>query len=188
MDIAELHGQALTHTRRVIIGIAPDQLDGPTPCEGWDVRELLNHVISGNEWAAELSAGKTIPEVGDRFDGDRLGGDHVAAYDASATAAEAAFKRPGALEAPCAVSYGPVPGEVYAGHRFVDVLIHGWDLAKATGQDTTIDRELVAACAAVVKPQHDLLAGSGMFGDGSVDVADGADPQTRLLASLGRTP
>ena len=38
------------------------------------------------------------------------------------------------------MSYGPVPGSVYAGHRFIDVLIHGWDLAKATGQDATISR------------------------------------------------
>jgi uncharacterized protein (TIGR03086 family) len=187
MDIADLHSRALTHTRRIVAGIAPSQFGDPTPCEGWDVRELLNHVISGNEWAAALSAGATIPEVGDRFDGDRLGDDHVAAYDTTAAAAEAAFKRPGALEAPCAVSYGPVPGEVYAGHRFIDVLIHGWDLAKATGQDTTLDPELVRACAAVVEPQRELLAGSGMFGDGSVDAA-ATDPQAVLLSTLGRTP
>ena len=52
------------------------------------------------------------------------------------------FAAPGALDAPCAVSYGPVPGSVYAGHRFLDVLIHGWDLAKATGQNTNLAPEL----------------------------------------------
>jgi hypothetical protein len=41
------------------------------------------------------------------------------------------------MQAPCAVSYGPVPGEVYLGHRFIDVVVHGWDVAKGTGQDTT---------------------------------------------------
>ena len=74
-----------------------------------------------------------------RLDGDLLGDDPAAAYAASAAAAAAVFRRPGALDAPCAVSYGPVPGSVYAGHRFLDVLVHGWDLAVATGQDYALD-------------------------------------------------
>jgi uncharacterized protein (TIGR03086 family) len=89
------------------------------------------------------------------------------------------------MEAPCAVSYGPVPGEVYCGHRFVDVLIHGWDVASSTGQDTTLDPELVEACFEVIEPQLDMLVGSGMFGT-RLDVPDGAGRQTELLAVLGR--
>jgi uncharacterized protein (TIGR03086 family) len=80
-----------------------------------------------------------------------------------------------------------VPGSVYAGHRFIDVFIHGWDLAKATGQDPALDPELVAACAEVLEPQLGTLQGSGMFGT-PVEVPAGADPQSRLLASLGRHP
>ena len=72
-----------------------------------------------------------------------------------------------------------------AGHRFIDVLIHGWDLAKATGQNTKLDAGLVEACWEVVTPQAELLKGSGMFGD-DVEVPPDADPQTRLLALLGR--
>ena len=115
------------------------------------------------------------------------GEDPLAAYDASAREANAAFRAPGAMEAPCAVSYGPVPGEVYLGHRFIDVLIHGWDVAKATGQDTKLDPELVEACWAVIEPQKDLLLGSGMFGTDHEPEA-GADRQTSLLELLGRTP
>jgi uncharacterized protein (TIGR03086 family) len=184
-DLPTLHQQALDATGRIVAGIRPDQLTGPTPCEGWDVRTLLNHVISGNWWVMELMAGKTIDEVGDRYDGDVVGDDPGAAYDASAEAAADAFNAPGAMDAPAAVSYGPVPGSIYAGHRFIDVLIHGWDLAQATGQDTTLDPELVAACQRVIEPQAELLAGSGMFG-GDVDVPDGASAQTKLLATLGR--
>jgi uncharacterized protein (TIGR03086 family) len=65
------------------------------------------------------------------------------------------------------------------------VLIHGWDLAKATGQDTTLDPELVDACWTVIRPQMELLEASGMFGT-KVPVADDADAQTKLLAALGR--
>src|ERR1700694_2030052 len=164
-DIAQLHRRALDETRDVIAGVGSEQENLATPCEGWDVRTLLNHLVSGNLWAAELGAGRSIAEVGDRLDGDVLGNDPLGAYDASATAAAAVFEAPGALDAPCAVSYGPVPGSVYAGHRFVDVLIHGWDLAVATGQDTSLDPALVDACWDEVGPQAAMLRASGMFGD-----------------------
>jgi uncharacterized protein (TIGR03086 family) len=185
LDLPEVHARSLAATRRYVAGVRDDQWALPTPCEDWNVRELVNHIVTGNEWADELGHGKTIEEVGDRLDGDILGSDPLAAYDSSAKAAETVFREPGAMDRPCAVSYGPVPGEVYCGHRFIDVLIHGWDLAIGTGQDATLDPELVDACLQVVEPQAELLAGSGAFG-GDVPVDDGAGPQTRLLAMLGR--
>jgi uncharacterized protein (TIGR03086 family) len=185
VDLPSVHERALEHTGRYVAGVKGDQWSGPTPDEEWDVRALVNHVVSGNFWVTPLVEGKTIEEVGDRYDGDVLGDDPSTTYQRSATEAAAAFKAQGAMQAPCAVSYGPVPGEIYAGHRFIDVLIHGWDLAKATGQDTTLPADLVEACFEIVEPQKDLLAASGMFGS-DVKVPDGADSQTRLLAELGR--
>jgi uncharacterized protein (TIGR03086 family) len=185
MNLPQIHEQALRATGTVVDGVADRQLELSTPCDGWSVRELLNHIVSGNYWAAELAAGKSIDDVGDRLDGDTLGDDPAAAYRASAKLAAAAFNAPGAMDAPCAVSYGPVPGSVYCGHRILDLAIHGWDLAKATGQDTTLDPELVDAVAAIVAPQMDMLAGSGMFGS-TVGITNDADPQTRLLSQLGR--
>lgn len=187
LDLPEVHDRALDVARRYVAGVRDDQWKHPTPCDDWNVRELVNHIVSGNFWAGELARGKTIEEVGDRLDGDVLGGDPVAAYDESARAANQAFRAPGAMEAPCAVSYGPVPGEVYAGHRLIDVLIHGWDVAKATGQDTTLPPELVEATWAVVEPQKELLLGSGAFGADHT-TPPGADRQTALLMLLGRTP
>ncbi|MEY2423117.1 MAG: hypothetical protein QOI95_3184 [Acidimicrobiaceae bacterium] len=179
--LPEVHRDALAATGVIVAGIKADQLDAPTPCEDYDVRGLLQHVISGNYWVAPLVEGKTIAEVGDALDRPFS----VEDYDTSAEQANAAFSAPGAMQKPVAVSYGPVPAEVYAGHRFIDVLVHGWDLAKATGQDTTLDPGLVDACFEVIAPQIDLLKGSGMFGT-EVDVPADADPQTKLLATLGR--
>jgi uncharacterized protein (TIGR03086 family) len=136
MDFAELHSRALDATRGVIAGVRQGQWAALTPCRGWDVRALVKHVVAANQGAAELAAGATISEVGDHLDGDVLGADPPGAYEASAKAAAAVFAIPRALKAPCAVSYGPVPGAVYAGHRFIDVLIHGWDVAVATRPDT----------------------------------------------------
>jgi uncharacterized protein (TIGR03086 family) len=184
-EITDLHRRALDSTGRVVAGISADQLGLITPDAEWDVHTLLNHVVAGNLWAAELAAGRTIDQVGDRLDGDVIGADPAAAYDRSAESAATVFEAPGALEAPCAVSYGPVPGSVYAGHRFVDVLIHGWDLAKATGQDTSLDPELVEACAQVLEPQVEAFRAAGAIGP-AVASGPGDSPQTRLLAMLGR--
>src|SRR5215470_11357200 len=185
-DIAELHAQALNQTGRVVAAIKPGQLRADTPCDGWDVHALLNHLVAGNLWAAELAAGGTIAGVGDRLDGDLLGTDPAGAYTASADAAAAVFRRPGAMDAPCAVSYGPVPGSVYAGHRFVDVLVHGWDLAVATGQDASLDADLMDACRQVIEPQADAFRGAGALGP-EVEVAADASAQARFLALLGRS-
>jgi len=185
LNLPSLHERALASTRSYVANVKPDQLSLPTPCDDYDVHALLNHVIGGNLWVAPLVEGQTIEQVGDRLDGDQVGDNALAAYHASAKSAAAAFNSPGAMETPVAVSYGPVPGEIYAGHRLIDVLIHGWDLAKATGQDASLDAELVAACREVVEPQKELLAASGVFGT-QHDAGAGADPQTQLLAMLGR--
>jgi len=185
LDLPTAHARAVAHTGRTVAAIAPDQLDDPTPCEGWDVRTLLNHVVSGNWWVRPLVEGKTIAEVGDTYDGDVLGDDYAAAYDASGADAVAAFSAEGAMDAPCAVSYGPVPGSIYCGHRIIDVLVHGWDLAKAVGADTDLPDDLVEVCIDIVTPQAEMLAGSGMFGH-LVEPPPHADRQTLLLAMLGR--
>jgi uncharacterized protein (TIGR03086 family) len=185
VDLPEVHAHALEHARRSVVGVGDDQWEIDSDCDGWTVRELVNHIVTGNYWAAELGSGLTIEDVGDRLDGDVLGTDPLRAYDDSSMVAAAVFRAPGAMEAPCAVSYGPVPGEVYCGHRLLDVLIHGWDVASSTGQDTALDPELVEACFEVIEPQLDMLLGSGMFGT-RLDVPDGAGRQTELLAVLGR--
>jgi len=185
-DIAELHAQALDATGRIVDAVPADRWHAATPCGGWNARELVNHVVAGNWWAAEVAAGRTIDEVGSRLDGDLLGDDPAAAYADSAAAAAAVFRRPGALDAPCAVSYGPVPGSVYAGHRFFDVLIHGWDLATAAGQDYTLDPDLMKACRQIIEPQLEAFRGAGALGP-ALAVPASASAQTRFLALLSRT-
>jgi uncharacterized protein (TIGR03086 family) len=185
VDLPEVHARALDRTRRSVAGVAAEQWDEESDCAGWTVRELVNHIVTGNYWAAELGAGLTIDEVGDRLDGDVLGGDPVRAYDDSSIVAAAVFRGPGAMERPCAVSYGPVPGSVYCGHRFIDVLVHGWDVATSTGQDAVLEPDLVEACLEVLEPQLEGMLASGMFGD-RVDVPESAGRQSQLLGLLGR--
>jgi len=185
VDLPEAHARALDATHRFVAAVTDDQWATTSVDEEWTVRQLVNHVVTGNYWAYELGGGKTIEEVGDALDGDVLGAHPVSAYDDSALVAAAIFREDGAMDRPCAVSYGPIPGSMYCTHRFLDVLIHGWDIAKSTGQDPTLDVELVAALWELVEPQVADLTATGAFGT-VLEVPDDADLQTKLLAVLGR--
>jgi uncharacterized protein (TIGR03086 family) len=184
VDLITLHRQAGESTGRIVAGISDAHWEMPTPI-GWTVRELLNHLIYGNRWVPPLLEGKTIAEVGDRFEGDLLGADPHAAWRESFAAAQAAFEQPGALEAITHLSYGDLPGVAYCRDRILDIFIHGWDLARGSGQDDTLDPEICQFLYAENAPQEAMLRASGAFGE-RVEVTPDADLQTRLLALLGR--
>jgi len=167
--------------------IGDDQWHNPTPCTEWDVRALVNHLVSENRWAPAMLASKTIAEVGDAFDGDLLGEDPKAAWRAALDEARAAITVSGSLEATVHASFGDITGEAYITQLFQDHLIHAWDLAKGIGADTTMDAELAPIAFEQMKPMIAALKASGVFGD-PVELPDDAAVQARLLALTGRDP
>ncbi|MYZ39845.1 MULTISPECIES: TIGR03086 family metal-binding protein [unclassified Streptomyces] len=183
MDIRALHEEALRSTHRFVAAVGPDQWESPTPCEAWNVRQLVNHLVSGNLWVDELGRGRTIEEVGTDLDGDLLGDDPVAAHQASVSAAAGAFAADGAMERLWPLSYGARPGRVYARQRFIDVLIHGWDIGRATGEDPRLPADLVQECTDLITARPGIRA---QWGFADVTAGPGADPQARLLALTGR--
>lgn len=185
-DITSSHRRALVHTAHVVAAVRPDDLARPTPCAGWDVADLLRHLVSGNLWVPELVAGRTIAEVGTALDHPDVGPDPEMAFVVSALAADRALADAPAAR-PVALSYGTVTAAEYAADRFVDVLVHGWDLAAALDLPVVAAPDLVTTALALVEPQAAELRASGHFGAGG-DVPRDADPLTRLLALLGRSP
>ncbi len=91
------------------------------------------------------------------------------------------------MEATCHLSFGDYSGADYAGQLFMDLLIHGWDIAKGTGQDTRLDAELVAQCLPIADALTRQFRATGAFGD-DLPVMGDADQQTKLLALVGRRP
>ena len=166
--------------------VRSDQWGLATPCIQWDVRTLVNHVVGENRWAVPLFGGGTIAEVGEQFDGDLLGADPVAAWDESVAEALAAVDEMGAMERTVHLSFGDFPGREYAMQLFADLLVHGWDLARATGQDERLDPELVAACAGWFADLAPSYREAGAVAP-RPPVPGDADPQTLLLAEFGRT-
>jgi len=185
-SVPELHRRSIEHLGHVVAAIGDDQWDAPTPCPDWSVRELLNHVVGENAWTAPLFSGQTMAEVGDRFDGDLLGDDPMAAWSRTAAEAVAATQAPGAMDRTVHLSFGDFPGHEYAMQLFSDMLIHSWDLARAIGADERLDPDLVAALATWFEGVADLYRQAGAVAP-RPDVADAADTQTRLLADFGRS-
>ncbi|MDE3074251.1 MAG: TIGR03086 family protein [Chloroflexota bacterium] len=181
----ELYVQAMAATQRFVDAVRPDQWHNPTPCSEWDVKTVANHIIGENLWAGELFAGKTIADVGNRLDGDLAGSDPAAAYQRSIGLAEAAVETPGAMKATVHLSFGDFSGADYASQLFMDLLVHGWDIAKGSGQDARLDPNLVEACLPIAEKLTREWRSAGVFGDELQVPADGT-PQTKLLALFGR--
>jgi uncharacterized protein (TIGR03086 family) len=186
IDASELHRRAADAFGARVHAVRDDQWELPTPCSEWNVRQLVNHLVYENRWTAPIFAGRTIAEVGDRFEGDLLGDDPRAAWDDSAKEAVAAVTEQGATGRTVQLSFGDVPGSEYAMQLFADHLIHGWDLARAIGADERLDPELVDACARWFAEMEDGYRSSGAIGP-RPETPPGADAQARLLAAFGRT-
>ena len=184
-DFADLHRRAAASFGDRVHSVGDDQWRRPTPCEDWDVRSLVHHLVEEELWVPLLVGGLTIEEVGDRFSGDLVGDDPKSAWDAATGPAVAAFFQEGAMDRTVHLSYGDVPGRDYAAELFCDLVVHGWDLARAIGADERLDPELVQACWEVSEPKEAVIRSSGLFGP-RVEVPFDAGLEARLLGLYGR--
>jgi uncharacterized protein (TIGR03086 family) len=169
-------------------------LDATTPCEGWTVRDLLQHVIVGNRIAVVMLEGRDQDEVlvarKELLDEDQIGDDPAAAFATSAAAQVAAFSAPRALERTIHHHvFDTMPARQLVTFRICDLTLHAWDLGRATGRDEAIQDELVDWVYAAMEPSASTIGSNGMFGTGpSGTLADDAPLQLRLLDLSGRRP
>jgi uncharacterized protein (TIGR03086 family) len=184
-DVAELYRRAIDLFGAQVHAVKDDQWHLPTPCTEWDVRAVVNHLTYEMRWAVPLFQGKTIEEVGDRFEGDLLGDDPKGAWDDAAGQAAAAVRADGVMERPVHLSFADVPGSEYAMQLQADLLVNGWDLARATGGDERLDPGLVQACSAWFREREELYRAGGSIGP-RPELPPRPDAQTELLAAFGR--
>ncbi len=179
-DPVALHEAALDATARVVAGLGPEHLALPTPCAGWDVRRLIEHLVEGNEMFTRAAMGATVPPAGD---------DPFEAYARSTEAVRQAWRQPGLLEREVTLPFGTFPGAAAVRMHFVDHLVHGWDLAKATGQHTSMDEDLAtAAYEEMTMALPGSPRGPGMPFGAEVSCRADAPTHERLVAFLGRRP
>ncbi|WP_409462414.1 TIGR03086 family metal-binding protein [Amycolatopsis sp. GA6-003] len=175
----------LESTGALVAGVS--RWDAPTPCPEWTVRELVNHLVLGHRLFTAVLRGEPGGPLDPRSS-DVLGTDPVAAYQDAVAGLLAAFRQPGVLERVYEVPAGTVPGIAAVQLRIVEELVHGWDLARATGQkpnfeDAVVERGIAFSAAKLA----DLPAERRPFAP-PVPVADDAPPLDRLAALLGRSP
>ena len=185
MRLEELHRRAVENWQAKVEAVAGDQWGSATPCAEWDVRTLVNHVVGEELWTAPLVTGATIEEVGDRFDGDLLGDEPVGVGRGAAAAAAAAVDERLPKGGLVHLSFGDVPIEEYVYQLTADHLVHGWDLAAATGQDRDLDPDVLAVVAAWFADRESMYREGGAIGP---HVDAGGTPQDDLLAAFGRNP
>jgi uncharacterized protein (TIGR03086 family) len=180
--------RAFAVTRGIVANLTPKQLDAPTPCVSWDVRETLRHVVGGAYYfATVVNTGKFPDPPAD--DANLVDGDYVARYDEGIKQAVAAFGAPGAQEKMVELPFGTLPVPVFMGIATTDVLVHGWDIARATGQSTDLDPQLASqlleGARLLIQPAFRGPDGVAPFGEEQPAPA-GATAADQLAAFLGR--
>jgi uncharacterized protein (TIGR03086 family) len=178
-DISERYRRLAAAVTEKVAAVATDRWESASPCEGWTARDVVRHLVDVQGVFLGL-AGRELGPV------PSVDQDPLAAWTAASARVQDDLEDP----VVAAITYeGQLGTRTFeaAIDQFVsfDLLVHGWDLARAAGLDDAMPADEVAAGLAGVEGFGDALASSGMFGT-PVDVPADADAQTRLLAALGR--
>jgi uncharacterized protein (TIGR03086 family) len=183
--------RAFSAVQHLVDGVQPDQWTAPTPCDDWNVRQLLNHVANGNAVFAGVADGTRPPGpvTPEERAVDRLGDDPAAGFRATGAAMHAAFLTPGFLDNKVETPMlGLQEGRTIVHMRINELLIHGWDLARATGQPADLPEDLAEGALMLWQTRLAGRPREGMPFDAPQPIADDAPAIDRLAAFLGRQP
>jgi uncharacterized protein (TIGR03086 family) len=177
---AENYATAVRETRAVLSTVEPSMHTQPTPCDEWDVKGLIDHLVGAQFFLVSLATGAEL-DAGDL-------NDPVSAFDRASAAIAAAFADPSFATREMDLPFGNFTGAQFMDFASLETLAHGWDLAIATGHSTDLAPEL---------SEHLLNVARAMMGDtrpeGNPNFAaekaanNAATPTDRLAAYLGRT-
>ncbi len=164
--------------------VGDEEWELPTPCSDWDVQTLVAHVVVGDAQIPLLLADQPVSMI-EEFNPTVLGPNKLASWRGTALAAIRSLAVPGVLQQRYAHPVGNVRGRTVIGFRISDSLVHGWDLARALGEDVLLDPELCEYCLDFWFPMASTLGSSGFYKPALLP-PDEADVAKRLLSFLGR--
>ncbi|HEY6295605.1 MAG TPA: TIGR03086 family metal-binding protein [Streptosporangiaceae bacterium] len=186
---ADVLERACRSTAAILEMVRSTDLDRPTPCASWNVRDVVNHIVGGTGYFAELAEKGAVTDRGD--DPDCTATDFAATFRREADRLVAAYRAPGAMTRPMQMPFGELPGSVCVWIAAGDIFTHGWDLAKATGQPTDLEPDVAVRLLTQIEPiLPDEMRGpdgEAAFGP-RVEIADSAPAADRLAAFEGRHP
>jgi uncharacterized protein (TIGR03086 family) len=182
MDSMETFRRAAAQADRLAGAVRPDQLGDPTPCHDWDVRSLVNHVVTGNLLFASYVTGQPAPDRSV----DHVVGDPAGAMRMSLAVLAEAFAMEGMLDRTYPTPWGDGPGTLLVDLRGKELTAHSWDLARATGQAAALDQRLFADVLAAFERMDPFPRGADKPFGPVRPAPDGASAADRLAAFLGR--
>ena len=190
MDMIDMMTRASKATGQIMAGIQPDQFGNPTPCSEWDVRAEANHLVGAVSMSVSVAKREAAQDPHEGPMPDMIGDDPGAAFSKAADAMVEAWRQPGALDGTVQLGSAEMPASFAASIFFFDTLVHGWDVAKATGQDTSVFEPEVAEAVLEVASQlvNDDSRGEGKPFGPEVKVPEDASVMHRLVALTGRQP
>ena len=163
--------------------IQPDEWENATPCEDWNVRALVNHIVGGIHMVTYGLHGRAI---GPDFYGDHLGDDPTVNHLAAVEEMREAFRADApVLDRTLSMPWGPCLGSYLAAMFAADHVVHAWDLAQALGRDVEFDQPTVRRAQEFADAYVPSRRGPGMFGD-QVLVSGSASAIEELVAFVGR--
>ncbi|WP_245906519.1 TIGR03086 family metal-binding protein [Mycolicibacterium palauense] len=180
---------ACRRTGAVIAAVRPAQLTAATPCEQFQVGDLLHH-LGGLALAFAAAAARDFGELTDHggaADAARLDADWRASYPARLTALAGAWSNPSAWSGETRIAGMDLPGDVVGAIALTEVVVHGWDLARATGQRYAVDERTAIDCLGYLTPFAAQAPVEGLFA-AAVPVAPDAPAMDRIVALSGRRP
>lgn len=190
MELHEIMARAAAPAVAVARNIKPDQLDGRTPCPDWDVRTVVNHLMFWSAFRTELAARKQQAPADDPitehtdFTARR---DWPETFATQLDRAVAAWSEPGATEGNTGLAGGSMPARMIGMMMVGELVVHGWDLARATGQQLDADPAALAAVHEMTTAMGDQGRKMGAFG-AEVKVGEDAPMLYRVLGLSGRNP
>ncbi|TDC57938.1 TIGR03086 family protein [Actinomadura sp. KC345] len=176
----------------LLAGVRDHQLDAPTPCEDMSLATLIDHV-GGLTQAFTWAAAKDVPDGGSQPpspDASRLGPDWRTRIPEQLDALAAAWRSPDAWQGMTEAGGLQMPGHEAGRVALNELVVHGWDIARASGQPYDAGEEEIDACLAFVAPAVEQSGGKGiegLFGP-AVEIPDSAPAVDRLIALAGRDP
>ena len=183
-NVIELYEAARDYMIPIIRGVSAGQMTGSTPCSDWNVQQLINHNILVAKFAhAILTGGEQVDSFAVDVPLPPEGAEE--AFASGSSNVLEAIKVAGMLEKVISTPFGEMPASNFLMLPFGDILIHKWDLAKATNQATAMDSSMADVCYQAFAPMADQGRQGGIFGPG-VTVPMDASSRDKLLGLTGR--
>lgn len=183
--LIDLHGTAMDEFDRRVRAVGPVDWALPTPCDDWDVHDLVNHLTTEQLWVPHLLNGARTEDLGDRFEGDNLGEEPAATWSVASREARAAWLSTALDQTTVHLSFGDAPATLYLWQMTFDLAVHAWDLARAVGAEERLDSGLVKE---LFTWASEAGIEEGPLFAAPVEAGPDADTQQRLIALTGRRP